>query len=172
MHMWWEQWKERLKNIFTKEVEIEVEEFVEVEQEESDKQPNIQTKMTYHYPSGRSFKFPVIPDTVDQKKKRMLTSNLVIKEEIKILYKKEERDGHTEKIIKEKKQLRTKSRTIIARCRTEAEKKLRILHVMRAVLRKRKITREEKYIRKTRMFLFSRQRCLLRFMAFSRENLS
>ncbi|MDM8102412.1 MULTISPECIES: DNA translocase FtsK [Oceanobacillus] len=68
MHMWWEQWKERLKNIFTKEVEIEVEEFVEVEQEESDKQPNIQTKMTYHYPSGRSFKFPVIPDTVDQKK--------------------------------------------------------------------------------------------------------
>lgn len=68
MHMWWEQWKERLKNIFTKEVEIEVEEFVEVEQEESDKQPNIQTKMTYHYPSGRSFKFPVIPDTVDQKR--------------------------------------------------------------------------------------------------------
>ncbi|WP_339178716.1 DNA translocase FtsK [Oceanobacillus sp. FSL W7-1293] len=68
MHMWWEQWKERLKNIFTKEVEIEVEEFVEVEQEETDKQPNIQTKMTYHYPSGRSFKFPVIPDTVDQKK--------------------------------------------------------------------------------------------------------
>lgn len=63
-----------------------------------------------------------------------MTSNLVIKEEIKILYKKEERDGHTEKIIKEKKQLRTKSRTIIARCRTEAEKKLRILHVMRAVL--------------------------------------
>jgi len=72
MHMWWEQWKERLKNIFTKEVEIEVEEFVEVEQEESDKQPNIQTKMTYHYPSGRSFKFPVIPDTVDQKKETSL----------------------------------------------------------------------------------------------------
>ncbi|WP_244444987.1 DNA translocase FtsK [Oceanobacillus jeddahense] len=72
MHMWWEQWKERLKNIFTKEVEIEVEEFVEVEQENSEKQPNLQTKMTYHYPSGRTFKFPVIPDTVDQKKETSL----------------------------------------------------------------------------------------------------
>ncbi|MEK4302130.1 DNA translocase FtsK [Oceanobacillus sp. FSL W8-0428] len=68
MHMWWEQWKERLKNIFTKEVEVE--ELIEVEVEDSEKQPNIQTKMTYHYPSGRTFKFPVIPDTVDQKKEQ------------------------------------------------------------------------------------------------------
>ncbi|MFD1066763.1 DNA translocase FtsK [Oceanobacillus locisalsi] len=69
MHMWWEQWKERLKNIFTKEVEIEVEEDpVAFEKENPEKQPNIQAKMRYHYPSGRSFKFPVIPDTTDQKK--------------------------------------------------------------------------------------------------------
>ncbi|WP_152657273.1 DNA translocase FtsK [Oceanobacillus sp. CFH 90083] len=71
MHMWWEQWKERLKNIFTKEVEIEVKEFVEVE-EDAGKRPNIQTKMAYHYPSERSFKFPVIPDTVDQKKETVI----------------------------------------------------------------------------------------------------
>ncbi|GGP14369.1 DNA translocase FtsK [Oceanobacillus neutriphilus] len=70
MHMWWEQWKERLKNIFTKEVEVE--ELIEVEVEDSEKQPNIQTKMTYHYPSGRTFKFPVIPDTVDQKKEQTI----------------------------------------------------------------------------------------------------
>ncbi|WP_245833111.1 DNA translocase FtsK [Oceanobacillus timonensis] len=69
MHMWWEQWKERLKNIFTKEVEIEVEEEpVTFEKENDEKQSNIQAKVTYHYPSGRSFKFPVIPDTADQKK--------------------------------------------------------------------------------------------------------
>ncbi|GIO24452.1 DNA translocase FtsK [Oceanobacillus sp. J11TS1] len=70
MHMWWEQWKERLKNIFTKE--IEVEEMIEVEVEDAEKQPNIQTKMTYHYPSSQSFKFPVIPDTVDQKKEQVI----------------------------------------------------------------------------------------------------
>lgn len=68
--MWWEQWKERLKNIFTKEVEVE--ELIEVEVEDPEKQPNIQTKMTYHYPSGRTFKFPVIPDTVDQKKEQTI----------------------------------------------------------------------------------------------------
>ncbi|WP_272031972.1 DNA translocase FtsK [Oceanobacillus kimchii] len=60
----WEQWKERLKNVFTKEVEVE--ETIEVEVDDPEPKSEVKAKMTYQYPSRSSFKFPVIPDETEK----------------------------------------------------------------------------------------------------------
>lgn len=57
----WNQWKEAIKNIFTKEIEIEVEEIVEIEKQERRHQ-DPHARMMYQYPESKSFRFPVIPD--------------------------------------------------------------------------------------------------------------
>ncbi|MFC4022496.1 DNA translocase FtsK [Oceanobacillus longus] len=62
----WDDWKEKIKNIFTKEVEIEVEEVVELESHQHHNTTNgnqeLKAKMMYQYPDRNSFRFPVIPD--------------------------------------------------------------------------------------------------------------
>ncbi|MGJ9457245.1 DNA translocase FtsK [Oceanobacillus sp. CF4.6] len=62
----WDDWKEKIKNIFTKEVEIEVEEVVELESHSHHNTTNgnqeLKAKMMYQYPDRNSFRFPVIPD--------------------------------------------------------------------------------------------------------------
>ncbi|MFS0751134.1 DNA translocase FtsK [Oceanobacillus sp. 1P07AA] len=60
----WEQWKEKLKNVFTKEVEVE--ETIEVEVDDPEPKSEVKAKMTYQYPSRSSFKFPVIPDETEK----------------------------------------------------------------------------------------------------------
>lgn len=60
----WEQWKERLKNVFTKEVEVE--ETIEVEVDDPEPKSEVKAKMTYQYPARSSFKFPVIPDETEK----------------------------------------------------------------------------------------------------------
>ncbi|WP_337019630.1 DNA translocase FtsK [Oceanobacillus massiliensis] len=60
----WDQWKEKIKNIFTKEVEIEVEEIVETKPSDfrNGGKQQLKAKMTYQYPERNAFRFPVIPD--------------------------------------------------------------------------------------------------------------
>lgn len=60
----WEQWKEKLKNVFTKEVEVE--ETIEVEVDNPEPKSEVKARMTYQYPSRSSFKFPVIPDETEK----------------------------------------------------------------------------------------------------------
>ncbi len=66
----WDQWKKRIKNIFTEEVEVEVEEVVEIKanhslQNKENKQ--VEARMMYQYPERNSFRFPVIPDEQTKK---------------------------------------------------------------------------------------------------------
>ncbi|WP_067727499.1 DNA translocase FtsK [Oceanobacillus damuensis] len=67
----WEQWKKKIKNIFTEEVEVEVEEVVEIEPQnhQTTGNQNLRAKMMYQYPDRNSFKFPVIPDEPERKRK-------------------------------------------------------------------------------------------------------
>ncbi|WP_339228436.1 DNA translocase FtsK [Oceanobacillus sp. FSL K6-2867] len=60
-----DQWKKKLKNIFTEEVEVEVEEVVEIKANHSlhnKESKQVETRMMYQYPERNSFRFPVIPD--------------------------------------------------------------------------------------------------------------
>ncbi|ASK62927.1 DNA translocase FtsK [Virgibacillus phasianinus] len=69
----WGQWKEKLLDLFYTEVEIEDEE----EEDEPKKQQRplhnmqhkdkLETKVMYQYPERKEFRFPVIPDKVEQK---------------------------------------------------------------------------------------------------------
>jgi len=68
-----DKWKKKIKDIFTEEVIVEVEEEVEIKPQQhfhvSEKQ-NVQTKVMYQYPERNSFRFPVIPDKPDTKAKQ------------------------------------------------------------------------------------------------------
>lgn len=69
----WNDWKKKIKNIFTEEVEIEVEveEVVEVKPQDNHRNKGTQqlkAKMMYQYPERHSFRFPVIPDEPKRKK--------------------------------------------------------------------------------------------------------
>ncbi|WP_010651221.1 DNA translocase FtsK [Oceanobacillus massiliensis] len=68
----WDQWKEKIKNIFTKEVEIEVEEIVETKPSDfrNGGKQQLKAKMTYQYPERNAFRFPVIPDEPQTNKAR------------------------------------------------------------------------------------------------------
>lgn len=65
-----EQWKKKLKNIFTEEVEVEVEEIVEIKANPSlhnKENKQVEARMMYQYPEKNSFRFPVIPDVPTKK---------------------------------------------------------------------------------------------------------
>lgn len=66
-----EQWKKKLKNIFTEEVEVEVEEIVEIKANPSlhnKENKQVEARMMYQYPEKNSFRFPVIPDVPTKKR--------------------------------------------------------------------------------------------------------
>ncbi|MBP2259094.1 DNA translocase FtsK [Virgibacillus alimentarius] len=68
----WEQWKEKIKNLFLTEVEEEGKVVEEIEgnkksqsynkRNEHTIHPHIQPKVMYQYPNKKPFRFPVIPD--------------------------------------------------------------------------------------------------------------
>ncbi|WP_249872036.1 DNA translocase FtsK [Oceanobacillus saliphilus] len=65
----WNQWKKKIKNIFTEEVEVEVKEVVELrpQKQQNNGKQSLKAKMIYQYPDRNSFRFPVIPDEPQRK---------------------------------------------------------------------------------------------------------
>ncbi|WP_240507975.1 DNA translocase FtsK [Virgibacillus indicus] len=62
-----EQWKNKLLALFYKEVEIDEEVELEIDESRKIKQnQNVHAKMTYKYPENKSFRFPVIPDVKEE----------------------------------------------------------------------------------------------------------
>ncbi|PAV30121.1 DNA translocase FtsK [Virgibacillus profundi] len=59
-----EQWKNKIKALFKDDEKIEVTKNNELNQV----QQNVQAKIKYQYPNKKSFRFPVIPDTVAERK--------------------------------------------------------------------------------------------------------
>lgn len=69
----WGQWKDKLMDLFTTEVEVEEEEEIEPRKYKKKsgsmpKNEELETKVMYQYPEKNEFRFPVIPDRVEQKK--------------------------------------------------------------------------------------------------------
>lgn len=67
----WGQWKDKIMDLFYTEVDDEEEE-VETKKHQTKpsmlKKDKLETKVMYQYPEKRDFRFPVIPDRVEQKK--------------------------------------------------------------------------------------------------------
>ncbi|WP_087971948.1 DNA translocase FtsK [Oceanobacillus rekensis] len=78
----WNEWKKKIKNIFTEEVEIEVEEVVEVKSKDNHNSgtQQLKAKMMYQYPERNSFRFPVIPDAPKRKKTKENPQSKVIED--------------------------------------------------------------------------------------------
>ncbi|MFZ3580100.1 DNA translocase FtsK [Virgibacillus sp. DJP39] len=65
----WGRWKDKLVDLFYKEIDEEDSETSNKQKKHSlQNNDNLETKVIYQYPENRSFRFPVIPDKVEQNK--------------------------------------------------------------------------------------------------------
>lgn len=66
----WGQWKDKVMDLFYTEVDDEEEKETKIHQLKPNRQINekLETKVMYQYPENKSFRFPVIPDHVEQMK--------------------------------------------------------------------------------------------------------